>query len=232
MALGIEPSFTYQNQQRTLKRGDTLFCFTDGVTEAMTPSDTLFGEESLKHSLHQSPLLTPSFLIAILRAQLDDFTQGYPLSDDTTMLCLTYAPSDSPQVHTLQLPAELEALTSLHDHVAAFGTLHKLSQKESHDLLLSLEELITNTITHRLSNSPLSHIQLTLGCTTEHLIAQVQDNGQAFNPLDQVAPTPHDHVDKVPIGGLGIHLVRSLMTRIYYSYDHNMNSLILYKQRE
>jgi serine/threonine-protein kinase RsbW len=58
-------------------------------------------------------------------------------------------------------------------------------------------------------------------------LLELRDSGPAFNPLD--APPPvmaDDHADQ-PLGGLGIHLVRGLMTRVGWVRDGDENVLTL-----
>ena len=72
----------------TLAPGDTLFCYTDGVTEARTPAGAEFSDErclALLDTLGNLPL--PEMLDA-LRREVGSFTGTAMLDDDCTMLAL------------------------------------------------------------------------------------------------------------------------------------------------
>ena len=72
----------------TLEPGDTLFCYTDGVTEAQTPAGEEFSDErcmSLLDTLDNLPL--PEMLDAV-RREVGAFTGTAMLDDDCTMLAL------------------------------------------------------------------------------------------------------------------------------------------------
>ena len=76
----------------TLEPGDTLFCYTDGVTEAQTPAGEEFTDErclSLLDTLSSMPL--PEMLDA-LRREVGAFTGTPMLDDDCTMLALRRPP--------------------------------------------------------------------------------------------------------------------------------------------
>lgn len=76
----------------TLEPGDTLFCYTDGVTEAQTPAGEEFADErclSLLDTLGNLPL--PEMLDA-LRREVGAFTGTPMLDDDCTMLALRRPP--------------------------------------------------------------------------------------------------------------------------------------------
>lgn len=69
-----------------LHPGDTLFVYTDGVTEATNSKDELFGEERLTQTLNKYKDLMPSDLLPAVRKDIDEFVGDAPQFDDITML--------------------------------------------------------------------------------------------------------------------------------------------------
>jgi len=59
----------------------------------------------------------------------------------------------------------------------------------------------------------------------KELIATVSDDGKAFNPLEQSPPDIHAPLEDRKIGGLGIHLLRTLMEKVEYRRDDGRNHL-------
>jgi serine/threonine-protein kinase RsbW/sigma-B regulation protein RsbU (phosphoserine phosphatase) len=95
---------------------------------------------------------------------------------------------------------------------------------------LCLEELITNTIQYGLANAPDHLIQIRIIRTREWLEILVKDDAPQFDPFNQVAQPDLDaSVEDRPIGGLGVHLVRSLMDDATASYDGTGNLITLRK---
>lgn len=92
--LGPIPDSPYERQSLTLQPGETLFLYTDGVTEAKSPTDELFGEGRLLASLHQSPAGDLRTMIHFIRNEVQEHASGAPQSDDVTMLAVTYRGSD------------------------------------------------------------------------------------------------------------------------------------------
>jgi sigma-B regulation protein RsbU (phosphoserine phosphatase) len=74
----------------TFAPGDTLFMYTDGVTEAMNHQQELFGEERAALALGKLRKKPPTLLIQELRKALEDFVEGAEQSDDITMMAFTY----------------------------------------------------------------------------------------------------------------------------------------------
>lgn len=74
----------------TLQPGDTLFCYTDGVTEATNGEQKLFGTERMLQALNREPDAGPQKLDENVLAAIADFVGEEPQFDDTTILSLKY----------------------------------------------------------------------------------------------------------------------------------------------
>jgi sigma-B regulation protein RsbU (phosphoserine phosphatase) len=96
------------------------------------------------------------------------------------------------------------------------------------DVRLVLEELMVNTVEYGYPDGRPGRIRLLLqsrpGATTIELI----DDGIAFDPLQSAAPTlTGDLADREQIGGLGIHLARTMTDEMRYTRDAQGNHLLL-----
>ncbi len=88
LLVGAFPDSPYSMWEYELSSGDLLFLYTDGITENFDPRDTQYGEERLRSFLqrhHQDPL---SSIRDKLVAELAEFRQEAPQSDDITFLML------------------------------------------------------------------------------------------------------------------------------------------------
>ena len=74
----------------TLQPGDTIFCYTDGVTEATDSGEKLFGTERMLQALNRQPDAGPEQLNNNVLAAIAEFVGEAPQFDDTTILCLKY----------------------------------------------------------------------------------------------------------------------------------------------
>ena len=82
--------YRYRNHTIVLRPGDAIFQYTDGVTEATTANDELFGESRLLAALNEAPSAIPESLFAHIRERIAVFVQEAPQFDDITMLGLLY----------------------------------------------------------------------------------------------------------------------------------------------
>jgi sigma-B regulation protein RsbU (phosphoserine phosphatase) len=91
LPLGMFCDGQYTPQRARLDPGDTLFLYTDGVSEARSPSDEEFGEKRLMQLLARRHTLAPQELIRCCWEDLAAFRAGVPLADDVTMLAIRRA---------------------------------------------------------------------------------------------------------------------------------------------
>lgn len=95
---------------------------------------------------------------------------------------------------------------------------------------LCLEELITNTIQYGLGNAPDHAIRVRISRGANFLEIVLRDDAPPFDPFNAVAiPDTQASLDARDIGGLGVHLVRSLMDEVQSSYDGTGNLITLKK---
>jgi serine phosphatase RsbU (regulator of sigma subunit)/PAS domain-containing protein len=89
MALGLFPDAEMSAEDIELGEGDTLFLFTDGVTEARSP-DMEYFEERLTDELGQLAGQTAAEVVSAMQSLVLEFSQN-ELRDDVTMLVLRVA---------------------------------------------------------------------------------------------------------------------------------------------
>ncbi|MBR6411750.1 MAG: SpoIIE family protein phosphatase [Alphaproteobacteria bacterium] len=89
LVLGITPNYQYESGKFKLKNGERLFLYTDGVTEAQTDKEKLFGPERLQKALNQK-IVSPEGTIAVVRKAIQRFVKGAAQSDDITMMVLAF----------------------------------------------------------------------------------------------------------------------------------------------
>jgi anti-sigma regulatory factor (Ser/Thr protein kinase) len=125
------------------------------------------------------------------------------------------------------MPSELAALSNLAQAVA-----EKLSGEGTlaFHVNLCLEELITNVIKYGLASANQHFIQVQIYRHQKFLEIFLKDDAPQFDPFSD-APSPDIHLDieHRPIGGLGIHFVKSIMDKAKAYYDGSGNLVVLLK---
>ena len=87
-ALGIDDDSEYAYSEFTLQQGDTLFMYTDGVTEAFNVKEEMFSDDRLLAELSASRDLSPEEMIERVRNAVMTFAEDREQFDDITMLAI------------------------------------------------------------------------------------------------------------------------------------------------
>jgi sigma-B regulation protein RsbU (phosphoserine phosphatase) len=87
---GFEENLRYESTTIRLQPGDTLFLYTDGVTEAENPQKEAFSEARFRASILARRTTALHEIVAGVRQDIAQFTQGQSQSDDITLLALKY----------------------------------------------------------------------------------------------------------------------------------------------
>jgi serine phosphatase RsbU (regulator of sigma subunit) len=90
MALGVVPNTPYQARQLQLHAGESLFLYTDGLTEAMDRAYNLFSDHRLLACLQDLSDAVPADLVRGAVGAIKRFTAGAEQSDDITALAIQY----------------------------------------------------------------------------------------------------------------------------------------------
>ena len=84
----------YKEYELKLGKGDRVFLYTDGVTEATRSDEKLFGTERLEAALMDAGNASPQGVIDKVKEHIAAFVGNAPQFDDTTMMCLYYGPKE------------------------------------------------------------------------------------------------------------------------------------------
>jgi sigma-B regulation protein RsbU (phosphoserine phosphatase) len=87
-ALGFEPALQYERTELTLRPGDALMLYTDGVIEAFNPREELYGNERLLADSVGFAVQSAPDMTAGLLGKVRAFAAGAPQSDDIAILAL------------------------------------------------------------------------------------------------------------------------------------------------
>lgn len=86
--LGIFEEESYEEKEIHLKKGERIFLYTDGVTEAMDESRNLFGEQRMQEVLNNHKEQTCGEMMDVMKKAIAEFVGEMEQSDDITMLIL------------------------------------------------------------------------------------------------------------------------------------------------
>lgn len=103
------------------------------------------------------------------------------------------------------------SLTLLSEWVQEFALANRLSGRSTFRLDLVLVETVTNIIEHGTIDSldECRAIEVQAACDGTCIVVQVDDDGPPFDPTAAPVHRPPASLAEAPVGGLGLHLIRS-----------------------
>ncbi|MDE0026497.1 MAG: ATP-binding protein [Spirochaetaceae bacterium] len=132
----------------------------------------------------------------------------------------------SQAVH-LQLDARPEELPRVVEAVEEMAERDDWAPKLLFQVNLVLEELALNVMTHGRDGGA-RHLDVILGSTPNAVTVELVDDGPRFDPLQEAPEFDADlSIDERRIGGVGVHLVRTLVDDVRYRYEEGRNRLTL-----
>jgi serine/threonine-protein kinase RsbW len=133
---------------------------------------------------------------------------------------------------TLEVGNDRAELTRVSGWLHAAARIMKLPATVLSELDVCAEEAVHNVIAHAYEDSLPHRIQLRLDRTSGQVRLEIEDDGRPFNPLEHPPLKPATTLDEAPLGGYGIHLMRSLMTECSYRRENGKNILTLARSCE
>ena len=125
------------------------------------------------------------------------------------------------------LANRMEEVPRLVALLESFGTGAGLSDHLVFRLTVTLDEVVTNIVRHAFNGQGGRDILVGITVDERFVTAVVEDQGPPFD-LRTVPPADIDApIELRPIGGLGVHLVRSLTHGLDYRRDGDRNVLTL-----
>jgi serine/threonine-protein kinase RsbW len=131
---------------------------------------------------------------------------------------------------TLRLPNRLAAIGEAAEEIERFCAANGVPPATAGHLNLALDETITNTIEYAWPDGGEHQILVSLTIASGEIVAEVSDDGAAFDPLEVPPPDLESDLEARPIGGLGVHFVKTLMDAVAYRRTGGRNVLTMRKR--
>jgi sigma-B regulation protein RsbU (phosphoserine phosphatase) len=102
LVIGAIEDAGYKTKRTVLYPGDTLFLYTDGVTEAMDSSKNIYSDRRLQVTVEESTVTSAESLVEYVMSSVKDFSGSETQSDDITALAVHFKGGGDKQEDTLE----------------------------------------------------------------------------------------------------------------------------------
>lgn len=136
---------------------------------------------------------------------------------------------DAPCERRFDVEAKLESIPVIQASIEAVAS-RSLDRGRLFRLNMAVEELVTNVVRHSGTREP---VGVAIRTEPGSVSVELTDAGAAFDPFTQAArPALDASVDERPIGGLGVHLVKSMMDTVEYRREDGRNHVVVTMRTE
>ncbi|MBQ3347134.1 MAG: SpoIIE family protein phosphatase, partial [Synergistaceae bacterium] len=225
-AVAIIEDMEFTDGEFQLEHLDTIYLYTDGVTEATNINRQLYGTERMIDELNKTLGAPADEVLSIMNKSVMDFTGEAMQFDDLTMLCLQFF--GRPDELTVEAKTERlhDVIAFVDEYLEKWGCpMDFISEIE-----LAVEEIFVN-IAHYAYNDKEGGGTATI--SIRYLGKDVEiiftDSGTPYNPLEHDDPDITLSAEEREIGGLGIYIVKQSMNSVSYEYIGDNNVLKIRK---
>lgn len=224
--LGRRRLVRYREKRTKLKPGDKLVLYTDGVTEAQDAAEVFFGDDRLLSVIAREKEHDQQEIVTAIRQAVNDFENGKDHYDDATILALSFKdylrvePAESKQFYLT---------TETFDSVTQYVT-EKCAEAGCDDetvgkLEIATSEILANIESYAYENG--GELEILTKSRDRRMTIIFKDRGKPFNPLLVQEPDVNMPLTERKPGGLGVFIVKKLVSETAYAYENGQNILTI-----
>ncbi len=219
MILAGMEGLRYRKNEMQLSPGDRIYLYTDGVTEATTMDNELYGDQRLLDFVNSAGDVSPKELCERIEEDVNTFVGDAPQFDDITMLGLTYRCAFGEYMISV-IPND-ESRTAVDLFAEQIASKLLVVPKIANKIRIIFDELYTNIVSYSKATSATISYEI----ANEKLYLTFSDNGIAYDPLGASEPDITLSAEERQIGGLGIFIVKKMAESLEYSRADKRNIL-------
>lgn len=244
MPLGLLPGMTYEENEATLRPGETLLLYSDGLTEAHSPKREMFGFPRLLDLVGRTSGSTE--MNETLLSELALFTgPGWEQEDDVTLVALERvssttmksAPAGGDSREAERVLAEFTvsseagnerlAMRRVAEEVGALG----LPTARLDRLKTAVAEATMNAIEHGNKNQPERPVSIRIAASDDAISVQITDSGRGQHIPESATPDLDAKLagEQTP-RGWGLFLIKNMVDEMNIASDdvHHTVELLMY----
>lgn len=222
-------NYKYKQFEITLHKGDKIFLYTDGATEATNANGELYGEERLIECLRKQKDKSCADVLHAVREDIDNFVGEADQFDDLTLLAFDYSEKDEKKMIVERVfDASQDELPNVIGFVEEELEKREVSMKNVMTITVAVEEIFVNIAHYAYEGEP-GKATVRLSFDEENVTIGFTDTGIPFDPLAKEDPDVNAKLEDRQIGGLGIYMVKQSMDHCTYERSGNRNIFTMTK---
>ncbi len=238
LVMGLKAGIEYTDSKVELKKGDSLFVYTDGVLDAQDYEGDAYGIDRLLKVMNGCREASPKDLTEKVLESVMEYSRDVDQFDDITMLAFTYlgSPDNEDKEDDINNRAELKLEANIENTREAVGFVKEcledygFERKRAARTALAVEELFVNIAKYAYKDVSGS-VTIILDREKNNCVRiEIIDEGIPYDPSSREDPDITLPLKKRGIGGMGIFMARRIMDEMKYERRDNRNHLVLIKK--
>lgn len=228
--LGCFKEAIVKDEEITLQPGEILTLYTDGITEARNEAGDFFGENRLLEVFNKKDYSCVLELHHTIKDEIASFVGEAPQSDDITFVTLKYRENHY-VFEEKMFDAKMDNVKEMLDFIGNFSDKYDFPEDFKNKLVVVGDELFSNIIIHGYENKGGDiFVRILFNQDRNEFVLTIIDRAVEFNQLAVNNPEVGSDVKKQQIGGLGIIIVKKIMSEYAYDRINGKNILVLKKR--
>ena len=235
LPVGVMADWKFSLQETLVDPDTSILLYTDGLTEAENINHAQFEMSRLKdeaRKLQQERIFEPHKIIRRMTDAVHAFVGEADQSDDLTMLAIQYTKHDEEIVyqHSLTLTNDLKRVPRLNTFIDEVCEANGFDMPTTMQINLAIEEAVVNVMNYAYPAGKKGDITIEAKSNGTDMFFIISDTGKPFDPTAKPEVDITLSAEDRSIGGLGIHLIRQIMSHINYERVDGHNVLTLTKK--
>ncbi len=213
----------YECRTVSLKQGDKMLLFTDGIMDQKMPGGDFVPKDWVRKSLEQLKTREVKEITYELNEYLNEMSGVAPLTDDRLMICIEQKHHSIQEIEIQNNDICNAYIARIVQECMAAG----MPNERALSLRLGLTEALTNAVRYGLEKNPYGTVRLGYMVSTTGFKISILDPGPGFN-WQVYSNTFIDEVRFEDEGGRGIPLLREIFDKVTWNPFGNHVGLFYY----
>lgn len=227
--LGIRTDSSYHTSEFNLTDNQTVFLFSDGVTDAQSESGEHFSENKLTTLLSKVVELPPKEILHSVDHHVAEFVGSAVQFDDITMLAMRWAGWSITFEDDLAIENSSNGIDMANKWIQAIFEQQNFPNQPSADLYVVFDEVLSNIVKYAYNDDKLHEIKIGIRACSDHVVLSFADDGIAFDPVSYSSAIDQRTVEERNVGGLGVRFIKELTDTFTYTRSDGCNCLEIRK---
>jgi len=206
LPIGIYADASVEEKTLTLRPGDVVVFYSDGITEAANSQDELFGLDRLVTLVSDHVHLPASEVVRVIVETVEAFRAGAPRSDDLTLIVLKALPRTISFTYPATLDHLNEVTALVQQAASAYGG------DFAYQMELATSEVVTNIIRHAYHLSP-GEVRGQITLLPDRIELDLHDDGTPFD----LSSVPEPDLIAPQEGGYGLFVAHQVTDELTYT---------------